>query len=109
MKYVILIYSTPPPRARSPAKSRIGPSRSTNDLIDELTDSGEFLNIYRMSDASNTRTVHLVSGAAVVTDGPFGESRELLTLPISPPGLRFLLRRQCRPDHHHHPVFHEQS
>ncbi len=78
MKYVILIYSNPATWGSLASQEQDRVIKVHSELIGELTDSGEFLNIYRMSDASNTRTVHLVSGAPVVTDGPFGESKELL-------------------------------
>jgi hypothetical protein len=51
-----------------------GPQR----LIDELTASGEFPRIYRLADATNARTVALRDGVPAVTDGPFGESKEVL-------------------------------
>lgn len=78
MKYVILIYSNPTVWESLPATERRRVIRIHNDLIDELTKSGEFLNIYRLAHASNTKTVRKRGGAPVVTDGPFGEAKEVL-------------------------------
>lgn len=78
MKYVVLIYSNPATWGRLPPEEADRVIRVHNELIDELTASGEFLNIYRLADAANTRTVTLVNGVPAVTDGPFGESKEVL-------------------------------
>ena len=78
MKYVVLIYSNPAAWARLPAKEADRVIKVHNDLIDELTGSGEFLNIYRLAGAGTARTVALRDGVPAVTDGPFGESKEVL-------------------------------
>ena len=78
MKYVVLIYSNPATWGALPPKEQDRVIRVHNDLIDELTASGEFLNIYRLADAATTRTVTLVNGVPAVTDGPFVESKEVL-------------------------------
>ncbi len=78
MKYVVLIYSNPATWGALPAEETDRVIKVHNDLIDELTSSGEFLNIYRLADAANTRTLRLQGGAPVITDGPFGEAKEVL-------------------------------
>ena len=57
MKYVVLIYSNPATWRSLPASEAERVIRVHNDLIDELTASGEFVGIYRLADASNARTV----------------------------------------------------
>jgi len=78
MKYVVLIYSNPATWRALPAEEVDRVITVHNDLIDELTASGEFLGIYRLADATNARTVALRDGVPAVTDGPFGESKEVL-------------------------------
>jgi len=78
MKYVVLIYSNPAAWASLPPGEADRVIKVHNDLIDELTGSGEFLSIYRLADAGTARTVALRDGAPAVTDGPFGESKEVL-------------------------------
>ena len=78
MKYVVLIYSNPATWRALPAEEADRVITVHNDLIDELTASGEFLSIYRLADATNARTVALRDGVPAVTDGPFGESKEVL-------------------------------
>ena len=78
MKYVVLIYSNPATWRALPAEEADRVIKVHNDLIDELTASGEFLSIYRLADATNARTVALRDGVPAVTDGPFGESKEVL-------------------------------
>jgi hypothetical protein len=78
MKYVVLIYTNPATWSALPAGEQDRVIKVHNDLIDRLTETGEFVNIYRMADAALTKTVRLQGGAPVVTDGPFGEAKELL-------------------------------
>jgi hypothetical protein len=78
VKYVVLIYSNPATWGALPAAEADRVIKVHNDLIDELTETGEFLNIYRLADATNARTLTLAQGVPAVTDGPFGESKEVL-------------------------------
>ncbi len=78
MKYVLLIHSNPATWEGLPAEEAGRVIKVHNDLIEGLTESGEFLNIYRMAKAANTRTVRLQGGVPAVTDGPMGEAKEVL-------------------------------
>ncbi|HYN18045.1 MAG TPA: YciI family protein [Actinomycetes bacterium] len=78
VKYVVLIYSNPATWQALPAGEADRVIKVHNDLIAELTESGEFLNIYRLADAANTRRLTRPNQLPVVTDGPFGESKEVL-------------------------------
>ena len=44
----------------------------------ELVERGEWVTAEGLADPSHTRTVRRVDGAAVATDGPFAESKEVL-------------------------------
>jgi hypothetical protein len=78
MRYVVLIYSNPATWQALPAAEVDQVIKVHNDLIEELTESGEFLSIYRLADAANTKTTARLNGLPAVTDGPFGESKEVL-------------------------------
>ena len=78
MKYVVLIYSNPATWAGLPAEEADRVIKVHNDLIEELTASGELLDVFRLAHAGTARTVTLRDGAPAVTDGPFGESKEVL-------------------------------
>jgi hypothetical protein len=78
MKYVLLIYSNPATWSALPADEQERVIKVHYDLMDELTRSGEFLRIYRMADAARTKTVRTDAGVPAVTDGPFGEAKEVL-------------------------------
>ncbi len=78
MKYVVLIYTNPATWAGLPAEEQDRVIKVHYDLIDELTASGEFIGIYRLAHGENTKGIRLQAGAPVVTDGPFGESKEML-------------------------------
>jgi hypothetical protein len=78
VKYVVLIYSNPATWGALPPEEKDRVIRVHNDLIEELTASGEFVGIYRLADPANARSMTLVNGVPAVTDGPFGESKEVL-------------------------------
>jgi len=78
MKYVVLIYA-------NPATWQVVPKAEADRiigehfrLIEELTASGELLSQFGLADASNTKTLRVDTGAPVVTDGPFTETKEQL-------------------------------
>lgn len=78
MKYVVLIYTNPTVWEALPAQEAERVIKVHNDLMGELSGSGEFVSIYRMANAVNTRTVRVEGGAPAITDGPFGEAKEVL-------------------------------
>ena len=78
MKYVVLLYSNPATWGALPAGEAEWVIELHDDLIGELTDSGELVGMRRLADASNARTVVLRDGAPAVTDGSSGGSREVL-------------------------------
>ena len=78
MKYVVLIYNNPSTWELMPPSERDRVMTIHHRLIEELTASGELLRVDGLADAGLTRTVRLVGGAPVVTDGPFTEAKEQL-------------------------------
>jgi hypothetical protein len=78
MKYVVLIYSNPATWETLPASERDRVMGIHNRIIKELTESGELLRVDGLARPTNTKTVRLQDGVAVVTDGPFSEAKEQL-------------------------------
>jgi hypothetical protein len=78
VKYVVLIYSNPATWEvlAEPERARVMATHFR--LIEELTASGELLRVDGLADAEHTKSVRLVGGAPVVTDGPFTEAKEQL-------------------------------
>ncbi len=62
MKYEVLIYSNPAAWAALPPQEADRVVKVHNHLIDQLTASGEFLDIYRLAHPGTTRTVTLRDG-----------------------------------------------
>jgi hypothetical protein len=78
VKFVVLIYT-------NPANWETLPKAETDRIIglhfaviEELRGSGELLTQFGLADPSNTRTLRVDTGAPVVTDGPFSETKEQL-------------------------------
>ena len=78
MKYVVLIYNNPATWDAMPPSERDRVMGIHYRLIEELTASGELLRVDGLADRDLTKTVRLVGGAPVVTDGPFTEAKEQL-------------------------------
>ena len=49
-----------------------------HNLNDDLTRSGELVDAYGLTDATQAKTVRFIDGVPVATDGPFAESKESL-------------------------------
>jgi hypothetical protein len=74
---MLLIYSTPESlEAASVDMNAL--FAEVNDLIEELTASGEFIGGEGLADPVNSKTVGVRDGVPVVTDGPFLEAKEHL-------------------------------
>ena len=81
MKYLIQIYSNPESRAM---RARLTPEQQAEGyayyqaISDELVSSGEYVAAEALADASLAKRVRQADGAAVASDGPFAETKELL-------------------------------
>jgi hypothetical protein len=78
VKYVVLIYSNPATWKALPEAERSRVLGIHNAMIQQLTETGELIRVDGLPDPTNTKTIRLVNGAPVVTDGPFGEAKEQL-------------------------------
>lgn len=77
MRYMMLVYSTEAPDGITPeedARIRAGHQR----VIGEATRKGVLIGAEPLASTSSATTVRMQDGKAVVTDGPFAETKEHL-------------------------------
>ena len=86
MKYLMLIYSSPKNWAHPTFLHQEGISDTDreqmlarfNDLLTELSESGELVTGVPLRDPAETRVVRVRDGVPLTTDGPFAEIKEHL-------------------------------
>ena len=87
MKYLLMIWSNPqtwghpiflrtPEAAAMTDDERAGLQRDFEELLAEITESGELVSAQALADPITSRSVRVRDGESVVTDGPFVESKE---------------------------------
>ena len=76
MKYMLLIWNRPGFVEELSEQERNAIFGGVDDIMKELTESGELVGGQALADPSQTRTVRSVAGRAEITDGPFMESKE---------------------------------
>jgi hypothetical protein len=77
MRYMMLVYSAEPPGGLKPEDServRSGHLR----VMDEATRKGVLIGAEPLAPTSTATTVRMQNGRALVTDGPFAETKEQL-------------------------------
>lgn len=78
MKYMLLIYQNSEIWNALPEAERTAAMNEAGTIMQELSDSGEWIGGEALADSGSSRSVRVRSGEAIVTDGPFIESREQL-------------------------------
>ena len=76
MKYMLMIYDNPDTRELFTSPEGQELMAEVESLMAQLTASGELVGGDALADPSETRTVRIVDGAPVVTDGPLAEAKE---------------------------------
>lgn len=81
MKYLILIYNNQ--QTRQIWEGLSGAERAEGmqahmTLVEDLSESGEFIVMEALADPSSSKTVSVCDGRPVSTDGPFAEVKEYL-------------------------------
>jgi hypothetical protein len=76
MKYMLLIYNNPATYAGWAEDERTALFGGVDEIMKELTESGELLGGEALADASTAKTVRVRDGVTAVTDGPFVEAKE---------------------------------
>lgn len=77
MRYMMLIYSQESPQERSPEEAQQIMERHWA-LIDEATRRGVLRGCEPLAPTSTATTVRIQNGKAMMTDGPFAETKEQL-------------------------------
>jgi hypothetical protein len=78
VKYVLLIFNNPAVYEALPQQELDAVMGEVDDLLAELTESGELVGMQALADASQARTVRVRDGVPATTDGPFAEAKEQL-------------------------------
>jgi hypothetical protein len=78
MKYMLLIYSSPQTWDALTEDERARLSREHSELYRDLVASGEWAGGNALADKSGSKSVRVRGGAAMVTDGPYLETKEHL-------------------------------
>lgn len=76
MQYLMLIYENPTTWETFTAQERRQIAAEANAIIDELTETGEWLLGHAVADPEHTRTVRTRDGLMTATDGLFLETKE---------------------------------
>ena len=53
-------------------------NREMDKIIDDIRESGELIDGHGLANPARTKTIWLRDGIPVVTDGPYGEAKEVL-------------------------------
>jgi hypothetical protein len=78
VKYMLLIYNNPAAIEAMSEQDRDRFMGEVDQVMAELTESGELVGGEALADSSQTRTVRVRGGVPAVTDGPFAEAKEQL-------------------------------
>jgi hypothetical protein len=78
VKYILLIYQNPATLETFSEEERDRVMVEAGEIMEELTQSGEWVGGEALADPSNTKTVRVRGGVPAVTDGPFVEAKEQL-------------------------------
>jgi hypothetical protein len=76
MKYLLLIYQNAAEREALPPSELQGMMDEAGRIVEELTQTGEFVGGEGLADVSAGRAVRVRDGVATVTDGPYAEAKE---------------------------------
>ena len=78
MKYMLLIYNNPAMLASFSEEELNAVMSDVDTIMQELTESGEWIGGEGLADVSQARTVRVRGGVPAITDGPFVEAKEQL-------------------------------
>jgi hypothetical protein len=78
VKYMLLIYNNPDALEALADADRNSLMAEVDQLMDELTTSGELVGGEALAHPAAAKTVRLQGGVVATTDGPFLEAKELL-------------------------------
>jgi hypothetical protein len=76
MKYMLLIYDNANTRELLATDGGEAMMAGIDELVEELTQSGELVGGEALADPSNTKVVRSHDGVPTITDGPLAEAKE---------------------------------
>ena len=76
MKYLLMIYQNPATWQTLPESARQELMSEAGAIVNELTESGEWVGGEALADSATARSVRAGDGVPAVTDGPFAEAKE---------------------------------
>ena len=76
MRFMLMIYDNPDTRELFTGPEGKDLMAEVEAVMAQLTASGELVGGEALADPSNTRTVRVLEGVPVVTDGPLAEAKE---------------------------------
>ena len=78
MKYLLMIYNNPATYEAWSEDERNELFTTVDEIMKELSESGEWVGGQGLADASTAKTVRVREGVPATTDGPFAEAKEQL-------------------------------
>jgi hypothetical protein len=78
VKFMLLIYNNPAAIEALPEAERAEIFAGVDEIMAELTESGELVGGEALAPGAQARTVRVRDGVPAVTDGPFAEAKEQL-------------------------------
>jgi hypothetical protein len=78
MKYMLLIYENADTREIFSGEQGGELMATLNEIMDEVTKSGELVGTQALADPSTAKSVRTGAGSPAITDGPFAEAKEFL-------------------------------
>src|SRR5690348_2994253 len=78
MQYLLLIYSSEAEEAKMPAETLSARMADYGVFTKSIVDAGAYVGGNRLRPTTDATSVRLRGGKAMVTDGPFAETREAL-------------------------------
>jgi len=78
VKYMLMIYNNPASIQEMTEEERTAVFSGVDEIMKELTASGELVGGAALADPSTAKTVRVRGGIETATDGPFAEAKEQL-------------------------------
>ena len=76
MKYMLLIYNNPAMLETMPQDELKAIMGEVGAIMEELTETGEWIDGAGLAHPSQTKTVRVRDGVPAITDGPYSEAKE---------------------------------
>lgn len=78
MKYLLLCYDDEQGWSKTPESEQQQTMTQVCQVLDDMRANGHYLSVARLEPTATAKSVRVRNGQALVTDGPFAETREQL-------------------------------